>query len=338
MTAVGLRSRTASSTRTAVARAAERRARDVRQQVNPLEHHRRAVRDRSLDQRVDAGRDVVDLPQEAGDRALRRPPAARRARGRRRRRSGARRAGTRGRRRPARPGAPGRWRSRATNPSRPASCVATVDLPTPVTPLRSTTRGRSRSRMFHHWRKRASTWSDSSPATTSSASARSCSTSTSPEPLGDEPVLDLLRERERAVRRQPGRHQRLGHEPLRVGQPVVAADTDDRGAAARAHRARHSGAGEAAGGGRRATRPRSPPGGCEGTRPAPLPAPRASRRSPRPPPSAPSGRRRTRHAAPARRHAPGHGGGRGSRTTCAARRPGGQEPRAGASLHPDPRS
>ena len=37
--------------------------------------------------------------------------------------------------------------------------------------------------MFHHWRKRASTCSDSAPATTSSASARSCSTSTSPEPL-----------------------------------------------------------------------------------------------------------------------------------------------------------
>ena len=87
-------------------------------------------------------------------------------------------------------------------PSRPASWVATVDLPTPVTPPSSTSSGRSRLRTCHHWRNRASTCSLSPPRRTSSATARSSSTPISAGPAGDEPLLDLLRERERALRRQ----------------------------------------------------------------------------------------------------------------------------------------
>ena len=266
-------SRTAISTRTVVARSQQVRARDVGQQVHSLDHHRRAVRDRPLDQGVEPRGDVV-RPAAGSRRSC---PASssgsvgQRAR-RRRRTSGARTAGTRARRTRARPGAPGRWRSRARIPSRPASCVATVDLPTPVTPPSSTSSGRSRLRMFHHWRKRASTGSDSSPG--------------SDDLLGDRAQLVRPRSRpgrwrssrssiccasaKRALRRQPRRHQRLGHQPLRVRQPVVAAH-DGRPAC-----------GRAAGSSRRAPRRRrarsrrsssdsardARPGGCAGTRPA----------------------------------------------------------------------
>ena len=113
-------------------------------------------------------------------------------------------------------------------PSRLASCVATVDLPTPVTPPSRTSSGRSS-------RRGATTGgSASSPARPPRRAApprparAARSTLTSPGALVDEPLLDLPRERERALGRQPGGHDRLRHQPLRVWKAVVAADTTTR--------------------------------------------------------------------------------------------------------------
>ena len=113
---------------------------------------------------------------------------------------------------------------------------------------------------------------------TSSASARSCSTSTSPGPLrrraGPRSARASANERSGA---QPRGHERLRHQPLRVGQPVAAADPDDRACGAPGLIApRTPASAQGAGAGRRAARPRAPPAGCAGTRPARPPAPRAS--------------------------------------------------------------
>ena len=207
---------------------------DLGQQVDALEHDRRALRDGALDERVDA-------------RARGRGPGAgsrRPCRTGRRRRSAARRAtsneewwtaGMKSWEKNART----TWRSWSVAitrvmPSRPASCVATVDLPTPVTPPSSTSSGRSSLRRLHHCRKRV----DHLLALLGGQHllgdrAQLARPRPRPRRRRSAGARSRARERERALGRKAGRHDRLGHQPLRVRQAVVAADDDGVARAAR---------------------------------------------------------------------------------------------------------
>ena len=68
---------------------AQPRARHLGKQVHALDHDPATLRYRALDERVDPGRDVLDLAQEAGDRRLVPLPQRRHGAARRRTRSGA---------------------------------------------------------------------------------------------------------------------------------------------------------------------------------------------------------------------------------------------------------